>query len=132
MRSQNTIAWRGSFAQDSKLVEMSRLERRTFMALGRVGLVARAIVFGLVGYFVLKTAIDFKPHETVGLDGALGRLHHQGQPRSLQQRAAVLRGRVGQPGQVEPLQAQRHPATGDASHVEQGIDKPAQVSGLPL
>jgi hypothetical protein len=34
-------------------------------------------VFGLIGYFVLKTAIEFNPHEAVGLDGALGRVHHE-------------------------------------------------------
>ena len=70
-------ACRGGFAEDAKLGEMSPAERRTFMIVGRVGLAARALVFGLVGYFVLKTAIDFNPHEAVGLDGALGRLHHQ-------------------------------------------------------
>ncbi len=70
-------ACRGGFAEDAKLGEMSPLERRTFMALGRVGLVARALVFGLIGYFVLVTAIDFNAHEAVGLDGALSRVHHE-------------------------------------------------------
>jgi hypothetical protein len=70
-------ACRGGFAQDSKLREMSPLERRTFMVLGHVGLVARALVFGLIGYFLLATAVDFNPRETVGLDGALARVHHE-------------------------------------------------------
>jgi Domain of Unknown Function (DUF1206) len=70
-------ASRGGFADDAKLHEMSPGERRLFMTLGRVGLIARALVFGLIGYFVLKTAIDFNPHEAVGLDGALGRVHHE-------------------------------------------------------
>jgi hypothetical protein len=65
------------FAEDSKLAEMSRSVRRLFMLLGRVGLVARGLVFALVGYFVLKTAIDFNPREAVSLDGALARVHHQ-------------------------------------------------------
>jgi hypothetical protein len=70
-------ACRGSFAEDSKLGEMSRLQRQAFMTLGRVGLVARALVFGLLGYFVLKTAIDYNPRDATGLDGALARVHHQ-------------------------------------------------------
>ncbi len=70
-------ACRGGFLEDSKLHEMGRFGQRTFTVLGRIGLVARAIVFGLVGYFVLKTAIDFNPREAVGLDGALARLHHE-------------------------------------------------------
>jgi hypothetical protein len=70
-------AYRGGFLKDSKLREMSRLARRTFTILGRVGLPARAIVFGLVGYFVLETAIDFDPREAVGLDGALARVHRE-------------------------------------------------------
>jgi Domain of Unknown Function (DUF1206) len=70
-------AARGGFADDSKLGEMSPPVRRAFMVLGRVGLVARALVFALVGYFVLKAAVDFNPREAVSLDGALARVHHQ-------------------------------------------------------
>ncbi|MBV9802705.1 MAG: DUF1206 domain-containing protein [Solirubrobacterales bacterium] len=70
-------AGRGSFAEDAKISDMSDLQYRSFMVLGRVGLTARAIVFGLIGYFVVKTAIEFNPHEAVGLDGALGRVHHE-------------------------------------------------------
>jgi len=70
-------ACRGGFAEDTKQQEMSRVERRTFMTLGRVGLISRALVFGLIGYFVLETAIDYSPRETTGLDGALARVHHQ-------------------------------------------------------
>jgi Domain of Unknown Function (DUF1206) len=70
-------ACRGKFAEDSKLREMSPVERRAFMLLGHVGLAARALVFVLVGYFLVKTAIDFNPRDTVGLDGALARVHHE-------------------------------------------------------
>jgi hypothetical protein len=56
---------------------MGSAERRLFMLLGYVGLAARAVVFGLVGYFLLRTAIDFDPAKAVGVDGALARLHHQ-------------------------------------------------------
>jgi hypothetical protein len=43
--------------------------------LDRLGLGARSLVFVLVGYFVLRTAIDFNPRTAVGIDGSLARLH---------------------------------------------------------
>lgn len=47
------------------------------MVLGHVGLVARALVFVVVGYFLVKTAIEFDPREAVGLDGALTRVYRE-------------------------------------------------------
>jgi uncharacterized protein DUF1206 len=69
-------ATRGEFAKAEKTERMGPRERRVFMAFGHVGLTARAVVFGLVGYFLIRTAIDFEPRSAVGVDGALGRLHH--------------------------------------------------------
>lgn len=70
-------AVRGGFADDSKTERMSRGERRVFMTLGHVGLTARALVFAVVGYFLLRAAIDFDANSAVGVDGALARLHHE-------------------------------------------------------
>jgi hypothetical protein len=70
-------AFRGRFVEESKLRDMRPLECAAFMLLGHVGLVARALVFMLVGYFLVKTAIDFNPRDAVGLDGALSRVHRQ-------------------------------------------------------
>jgi Domain of Unknown Function (DUF1206) len=70
-------ALRGGFAKESKTEIMSPGQRRLFMLVGRIGLTARALVFGLVGYFLAKTAIDFSPRAAVGVDGALSRLHHE-------------------------------------------------------
>ena len=70
-------AVRGSFAREEKTREMGRTGRRLFMVLGHIGLSARAIVFGLVGYFLVRTAIDFNPASAVGVDGALARLRDQ-------------------------------------------------------
>jgi hypothetical protein len=70
-------AIRANFADQIKTHEMEPAERRVFMLLGRVGIAARAIVFALVGYFLVRTAIDFDPNDAVGVDGALARLHQQ-------------------------------------------------------
>lgn len=70
-------ALRGRFARDSKTGQMGADEHRVFMVLGRVGLSARALVFVLVGWFLLRTAIEFNANEAGGVDGALTRLHSQ-------------------------------------------------------
>lgn len=70
-------AIRGKFAKGIEAQRMGPSERRVFMLLGYVGLAARAAVFGLIGYFLLRTAIDFQAKKAVGVDGALARLHHQ-------------------------------------------------------
>jgi hypothetical protein len=41
---------------------------------GVVGHVARAIVFGLIGIFVIRAALEYDPKEAIGLDGALQKL----------------------------------------------------------
>ncbi len=74
---QLSDAVRGGFAKDSKTGQMDPSERKTFLALGRLGLSARSAVFALVGYFLLSTAIDFKASQAVGVNGALARLQHQ-------------------------------------------------------
>jgi hypothetical protein len=45
--------------------------------IGVVGLLARFVVFALIGGFAIKAAADYKPREAVGLDGALQKLTHQ-------------------------------------------------------
>lgn len=70
-------AVRGEFANDSKTGQMGIRERSLFMLLGRTGLAARALVFALIGYFLLRTAIDFKSGNAIGVDGALAALHHE-------------------------------------------------------
>jgi Domain of Unknown Function (DUF1206) len=43
---------------------------------GVVGHAARFVVFGLIGIFVTKAAIDYNPKDAIGLDGALQKLAH--------------------------------------------------------
>jgi Domain of Unknown Function (DUF1206) len=45
---------------------------------GLVGHVARGVVFGLIGAFVIKAAVEYDPHDAVGLDGALQKLQRTG------------------------------------------------------
>ena len=70
-------AVRGNFADEAKTGHMGPEQRRLYMLLGRIGISARSLVFVLIGYFLIKTAVDFSPSSAVGVDGALARLHHQ-------------------------------------------------------
>ena len=72
-------AYRGitqKFLKDSKTEEMGRRMRKWIAAIGTIGHLARTVVFGLVGFFLIKAAIDFRPSAAVGLDGALAKLLH--------------------------------------------------------
>jgi len=62
------------FLEKSKTGEMSEGVERAFTALGVLGHLARMVVFGLIGYFLIKAAIDYDPDKAVGLDGALAAL----------------------------------------------------------
>jgi Domain of Unknown Function (DUF1206) len=62
------------FLNDSKVEEMSPELRRWITRAGVVGHLARMVVFGLIGIFLVKAAIDYNPHAAVGLDGALAKL----------------------------------------------------------
>jgi hypothetical protein len=53
---------------------MSQTERKWGGYAGVAGHLARAVVFGLIGIFVTKAAIDYNPRDAIGLDGALQKL----------------------------------------------------------
>ena len=57
--------------EDYKLTHRSKcwLQR-----VGSVGILARGIIFGLIGAFLLKAVAEFDPDEAIGLDGALQKL----------------------------------------------------------
>jgi len=54
--------------------EMSETERRWGGRIGFAGHLARAAVFGLIGLFITKAAVEYDPKESIGLDGALQKL----------------------------------------------------------
>jgi hypothetical protein len=62
------------FLEESKTEEMSSEVRKAFTAIGVSGHVARAIVFALIGWFLIRAAIEYDPDKAVGLDGALAEL----------------------------------------------------------
>jgi hypothetical protein len=62
------------FLKDAKTEQMGPVTKAWIGWIGTVGYLARMVVFGLVGIFLVKAALDFKPKEAVGLDGALAKL----------------------------------------------------------
>lgn len=59
------------FLEKSKTEEMSEPVERSFTALGVVGHLSRMVVFALVGYFLIRAALDHDADKAVSLDGAL-------------------------------------------------------------
>ena len=53
---------------------MSPAVKQWITRIGTIGHVARAVIFGLVGIFLVKAAIDYKAKEAIGLEGALTKL----------------------------------------------------------
>ena len=58
--------------------QMSETERTWGGRAGIVGHLARGVVFGLIGVFLTKAAIEYDPKDAIGLDGALQKLANTG------------------------------------------------------
>jgi hypothetical protein len=65
------------FAERWNTGAMSAEVRRWATRIGVAGLLARLVVFGLIGVFAIRAAIQYDPKEAIGLDGALQKLAHQ-------------------------------------------------------
>lgn len=66
--------WHGAsrgFRDELTLREMSGRERRWFVRMGVTGLIARGIVFVIVGGFLARAALTLQPDQGVGFDAAL-------------------------------------------------------------
>jgi hypothetical protein len=73
-------AYRGisaDFLKEAKTEQMGETTRRWYRRIATVGHLARTVVFGLIGFFLIKAAVDYNPRKAVGLDGALAKLAHQ-------------------------------------------------------
>jgi hypothetical protein len=68
------LAWRGlrtKFEEHLDLAELGPGARSTVITLGKVGYIARGIVFSLVGLLVVAAAVTFDPDKARGMDAAL-------------------------------------------------------------
>ena len=63
------------FLDDDKTEMMGAAIKTWITWAGTAGHIARAVVFGLVGAFLVGAAIDYKANEAIGLDGALARVY---------------------------------------------------------
>ncbi len=59
---------------DVDMTNMSAERRRWTRRLGAIGEMGRGIAMGLIGFFLVRSAVSFKATEATGLDGALRRL----------------------------------------------------------
>ena len=64
------------FEDKWRVGSLSPTWRRWGARAGVAGHVARCVVFGLIGIFVTKAAVDYNPKDAIGLDGALRKLAH--------------------------------------------------------
>lgn len=70
-------AYTTKFKQKLKLGEMSSTEETWATRVGRFGLTARGVVFGIIGGFLIQAALQYNAERVQGLDGALQALAGQ-------------------------------------------------------
>ena len=70
-------AYKARFLKYLKLDEMGETVRKWTERWGRIGITARGFVFGVVGTFLVRAALEYDPQEARGLGGALQTLARQ-------------------------------------------------------
>ena len=85
-------AAKAKFMEKYNLGEMSRTERQGAWRIGRVGLTARGVAFGMIGWFFLRAALRAQPGEAGGLGQVFNEL--LGQPYGPWLMAALAAGLV--------------------------------------
>jgi hypothetical protein len=71
---QGLKGFKKKFLEKSHTERMSEKTKKVFTAFGVFGHLARMVIFAMMGYFLIKAALDYNPDEAVGLDGALAKL----------------------------------------------------------
>lgn len=61
----------GKFQEDFRLRELQGGKRKVVTILGTLSFTARAVIFGLMGYFFIMAAIESDASSAMGIDGAL-------------------------------------------------------------
>ena len=61
----------GKFQEDYRLRELKGRKQKIVTVLGALSFTARAVIFGLMGYFFIRAAIEANPETAMGIDGAL-------------------------------------------------------------
>ena len=79
----------GKFQEDFRLYELKGTKRRIVSILGALSFTARAVIYGLMGYYFIVAAIDENANEARGIDGALLTLANTGYGKMLLFIAAV-------------------------------------------
>ncbi|WP_153462991.1 MULTISPECIES: DUF1206 domain-containing protein [Sediminibacillus] len=71
------IGIKGSYMKKFKQAEMEEKEERIARITGKIGMISRGIVFGLIGFFFVQTALTTNPDKAKGLDETLSELAQQ-------------------------------------------------------
>jgi hypothetical protein len=87
--SQLYLAYTAKFVKMFKTSEMNATEKTWIKDAGRIGIGARALVFALIGFFLIQAALNVDPKQAIGLDGALLKLAQQPQGPVLLAAAAI-------------------------------------------
>lgn len=70
-------AWKAKLDDQLDLSSLEGGTRRAVVFVSRFGLAARGVVFMVIGFFVLRAALEFDPAEARGVGGALATLQRQ-------------------------------------------------------
>jgi len=70
----------GKYLKDVNVSDMKNEVKETYRKLGKFGLIARAIVFGIISFFLGKAALTANPSEAKGTEGAFDFLVTEGGP----------------------------------------------------